>query len=148
MSHFEYVPGTIPPAVVHLPSYEEFEVSKQTMLDAFPETHRHIDKIMRDPIYWTIKLIDYSEVILEAILDMPKYIKHRFDCDDIAGAIVYRIKERYKYNSIFLVDGMWYELGHSWNMFYTFDAGWMQFNGNTFCEMDEKGLRPYRLDSV
>ncbi len=69
-----------------------------------------------DANYYYVSLYDWECIFAEVIINMPKYVRARFDCDDFSLLIKSRVSELYHLNAVGIVLGD-YGSRHAWNIF-------------------------------
>lgn len=75
--------------------------------------------IYLDNTYYCVSLEDWNPIFFKAIVGMPKYLAERFDCDDFAFAVAYRITEQTGLNGCRVALGNTHLGYHAYNLFIT-----------------------------
>ena len=96
-----------------------FTVSEVTgLLKAqFPQLKLDMD----DRKYWTVSSEDWGKIIRDVLLNMPKYISERYDCDNFSRTCACRVASKYFLNTMGVVEGEQDGARHKWNLFFSDD---------------------------
>lgn len=135
--------------VDHIPKFEEFSMSS-SQLRSMLERHLELQlgkAILWDRRYYCVSHSDWGKVFGDVLLNMPKYTKDKFDCENFALLVSARVAEKYKLNScgIAIGDSPWGR--HGFNIFLS-DVGLFYLepqNGDVFPIEEDSG---YKADLV
>jgi len=75
--------------------------------------------IYLDDRYYCLTLEDWNPIFWKVVTGLPKYLAERFDCDDFAFVVSYRITERYGLNGCRVALGNTPMGYHAYNLFIT-----------------------------
>ncbi|GAH59944.1 unnamed protein product [marine sediment metagenome] len=103
--------------------------------------------ILWDRRYYCVKHSDWGRIFSDVLLNMPKYTKDKFDCENFALLVSARVAEKYKLNAcgIAIGDSPWGY--HGFNIFLS-DVGLFYLepqNGDVFPVGEVSG---YKADLV
>ena len=126
--------------VEHLPAFEEYSITTLS-LEQILATYGKVWKgeMCLDGQYWYVSHEVWLQIFADVLLNMPKYTKDRWDCDNFAFLTKCRVEEKYRLNAIAIVMGNSPFGYHAWNWF--FDGLWHQLEpqtGDVF-DVDENG---------
>ncbi len=128
--------------IVRQPSFEEYSIDKEQLrskLDALEGLKRIY---LWDKHYYYVSHEDWGKIFSDVLLNLPKYTKEKFDCDNFAFLVAARIAEKYQINCCGIVMGS-HRNGHAFNIFLS-DAGLFYLepqNGSVFSIGEDSGYK-------
>lgn len=67
--------------------------------------------------YWYVSLEDWGKIFEDVLLNMPKYMTDKFDCENFAVLVAGRVSEKYKLNTCAIAIGQSPFAYHGYNLF-------------------------------
>uniref|UniRef100_A0A6M3IY14 Agglutinin C-terminal domain-containing protein n=1 Tax=viral metagenome TaxID=1070528 RepID=A0A6M3IY14_9ZZZZ len=115
--------------VAHLPILTEYQMSGAD-LSVQMGTLALEKYYLWDYNFWYVSLMDWSKVMKDVAMGMPKYTVDKFDCENFAVLTAARVSERYKLNTCGIAIGQspWGE--HGYNILVT-ETGFIYYEPQT-----------------
>ena len=102
--------------VEHIKSFKEYQIPANELSNKLHPLGLE-KQYLWDGNYWYVSHEDWGKVFTDVLLNLPKYITDKFDCEDFALLVSARVLERYKLNTcgIAIGDSPWGY--HGFNIF-------------------------------
>lgn len=85
--------------VDHIPNFQEYPMGRAQLLDMLERMPGLINIHLWDSQYYHVCHFDWGRIFEDVLLNMPKYTKDKFDCENFALLVSARVSEKYKLNT-------------------------------------------------
>ncbi|GAG79637.1 unnamed protein product [marine sediment metagenome] len=103
--------------VEHIKSFKEYRLYIDELRPKLRAIESAVELYLWDYYYWYISLEDWGKVFEDVLLNQPKYVSDKFDCEDFAMLTTARVLEKYRLNTCGVVVGQSPFGEHGYNLF-------------------------------
>lgn len=100
----------------HLPTLKEYTIPREDLRSLLQD--KGAEQIfLWDSNYWYISLEDWQRIFPDVLLNKPKYVTDKLDCEDFALIATARVLEKYQLNTCGIAIGQSPFGEHGYNLF-------------------------------